>query len=65
MAVVYEARAKCGALVRIHDDDFAEDQEKAWAHARAVHARIHWEIEMEKLRKAKEEAERAKDSTGS
>ena len=33
-----------GAIVRIHDDCFAEDQQAAWAHAREVHERIYWAV---------------------
>lgn len=47
-----------GAVVRIHDDCFAADQQAAWAHAREVHARIYFDQQRRALaeRKAHEEA---------
>lgn len=38
MAVVKTIKFDWGPTVRIHDDDIEPDQEKAWAHARAVQA---------------------------
>lgn len=32
-----------GAVVRIHTDRLAADQQAAWANARRVHERIYWE----------------------
>lgn len=61
MAVIKTIHYPNGTVVRIMDDDFDPDQEAAWKHAREVHARIHWEIELKKLAASRRgEAEPAK-----
>lgn len=43
MAVVREYKHPNGCTVRIHDDDLAKDQKKAWAEAYKVAEKIHWQ----------------------
>ena len=61
MAVIKTIQYPNGPIVRIMDDDFDPDQEAAWAHAREVHARIHWENVLKELAASqRREAEPAK-----